>query len=286
MSGRPFIGESSPRCAIFALRRPISAPYSHSTAFCSPFAVGGNWKCNCTQSKTAELVDMLNCSGAVPPNTTVVVAPTSIHLQYVQAHLRSDMVVSSQNVNHVLKLGAYTGEISPIMLADLGVGTALIGHSERRHIYNESLDTIKAKVAVCMEQGLKVILCVGETLEQREAGDTMTVVGEQLTTALEGAAGVSAENVIVAYEPVWAIGTGKTATPELAQEVHAQIRAKLASLLDGEQAGAMPIIYGGSVKGANAKSIGAQPDIDGFLIGGSSLKPDFLACIAASPYAS
>tara|TARA_B110000208_G_scaffold66202_1_gene85893 strand:- start:73 stop:759 length:687 start_codon:yes stop_codon:yes gene_type:complete len=227
---------------------------------------------------------MLNCSGAIPPNTSVVVCPTSIHLSYVQTHLRSDMITSAQNVNHILKLGAYTGEVSPKMLTDMSVGTVLVGHSERRHVYNESLDTIKAKVAVSLEEGLKVILCVGETLEQREAGNTMDVVGEQIETALAGVGAVSAATVIVAYEPVWAIGTGKTATPELAQEVHVQIRAKLAAIV-GDEGANISIIYGGSVKGANAKQIGSMEDIDGFLIGGASLKPDFLNCIAASPYA-
>ena len=177
---------------------------------------------------------MLNCSGAIPPNTSVVVCPTSIHLSYVQTHLRSDMITSAQNVNHILKLGAYTGEVSPKMLTDMSVGTVLVGHSERRHVYNESLDTIKAKVAVSLEEGLKVILCVGETLEQREAGNTMDVVGEQIETALAGVGAVSAATVIVAYEPVWAIGTGKTATPELAQEVHVQIRATTTMFLDDE----------------------------------------------------
>jgi triosephosphate isomerase len=168
--------------------------------------------------------------------------------------------------------GAYTGEISPVMLRSLFCTYVILGHSERREHFGETDSFINEKVLAALESSLKPILCVGETLAQREAGETMAVVKGQLSAGLAGVDAESAENLVVAYEPVWAIGTGKTATPEMAQEVHQVIRQELAGLVGAATAEKIRILYGGSMKPENAAALMEQPDIDGGLIGGASLK--------------
>jgi triosephosphate isomerase len=177
--------------------------------------------------------------------------------------------------------GAYTGEQSAAMLADFGSRYVLVGHSERRAYHKESNEVVAQKAVAALAQGLTPVVCVGETLEQREAGQTVAVVTAQLDAALNVLSAADLEKIVVAYEPVWAIGTGKTATPAIAQEVHAILRARLAEK-NPVAAAAMPILYGGSMKPDNAKELMAQPDIDGGLIGGAALKAsDFLGIIYA-----
>lgn len=175
--------------------------------------------------------------------------------------------------------GAYTGETAPSMLTEVGCEFVLVGHSERRSLYGESSEAVAAKYAAAQAAGLKPVLCVGETLEEREAGNTEQVIDEQLDAVLDSAGVGSLANAVIAYEPVWAIGTGKTASPEQAQEVHAHIR-QLVGDRDEAIAAAVQILYGGSVKGDNAAGLFGMPDIDGGLIGGASLKSDDFLAIA------
>jgi triosephosphate isomerase len=180
--------------------------------------------------------------------------------------------LASQNVNPEAK-GAFTGEIAPGMLVDLGCAYAIVGHSERRHIYAEDDALVARKAAALLAEDIRPIVCVGETLDQREADRTFDVIGGQIEGSLAEVDDARAEEVVVAYEPVWAIGTGRTATPELAQDVHAFIRERLAKRFD-ERASQIRIQYGGSVKPDNVYELMAQPDIDGALVGGASLEPE------------
>ncbi|KAG2587001.1 hypothetical protein PVAP13_5NG089900 [Panicum virgatum] len=221
------------------------------------FFVGGNWKCNGTTDQVEKIVKTLN-EGQVPsPDVVeVVVSPPYVFLPVVKSQLRPEFQVAAQNC-WVKKGGAFTGEVSAEMLVNLGVPWVILGHSERRALLGESNEFVGDKVAYALSQGLKVIACVGETLEQREAGST----------------------VVIAYEPVWAIGTGKVATPDQAQEVHASLRDWLRINVSPEVAESTRIIYGGSVTGANCKELAAKHDVDGFLVGGASLKPEFIDII-------
>ncbi|KAK7325011.1 hypothetical protein VNO77_29024 [Canavalia gladiata] len=244
------------------------------------FFVGGNWKCNGTTEEVKKIVTTLN-EAKVPGEDVVevVVSPPYVFLPFVKGLLRPDFHVSAQNC-WVSKGGAYTGEISAEMLVNLGVPWVILGHSERRALINEANEFVGDKVAYALSQGLKVIACIGETLEQREAGTTMTVVAEQ--TKAIAAKIKSWDNVVLAYEPVWAIGTGKVATPAQAQEVHADLRKWIHSNVSANVAASVRIIYGGSVNGGNCKELAAQPDVDGFLVGGASLKPEFIDIINAA----
>ncbi|XP_058099248.1 triosephosphate isomerase, cytosolic-like [Magnolia sinica] len=244
------------------------------------FFVGGNWKCNGTPEEVKKIVSMLN-EAEVPSEeiVEVVVSPPFVYLSLVKSLLRSDFQVAAQNC-WVRKGGAFTGEISAEMLVNLGIPWVILGHSERRLLLGETNELVADKVAYALSQGLKVIACVGETLEQRESGSTMEVVAAQ-TKAI--AAQVSNwANVVLAYEPVWAIGTGKVATPAQAQEVHAELRQWLKENVGAEVAATTRIIYGGSVNGANCKDLAAQPDVDGFLVGGASLKAEFVDIIKSA----
>ncbi|KAJ6987108.1 triosephosphate isomerase, cytosolic [Populus alba] len=237
------------------------------------FFVGGNWKCNGTSEEVKKIVSTLNDS-QVPSSDVVevVVSPPFVFLPLVKSTLRPDFHVAAQNC-WVKKGGAFTGEVSAEMLVNLDIPWVILGHSERRSLLNESNEFVGDKVAYALSQGLKVIACVGETLEQREAGSTVEVVATQ-TKAI--AARVSNwADVVLAYEPVWAIGTGKVATPAQAQEVHYELRKWLQENTSPEVAATTRIIYGGSVNGANCKELAAKPDVDGFLVGGASLKPEF-----------
>ncbi|XP_062188559.1 triosephosphate isomerase, cytosolic [Phragmites australis] len=244
------------------------------------FFVGGNWKCNGTTDQVDKIVKTLN-EGQVPPPDVVevVVSPPYVFLPVVKSQLRPEFQVAAQNC-WVKKGGAFTGEVSAEMLINLGIPSVILGHSERRALLGESNEFVGDKVAYALAQGLKVIACVGETLEQREAGSTMDVVAAQTKAIAERIKDWS--NVVIAYEPVWAIGTGKVATPAQAQEVHASLRDWLKTNVSPEVAESTRIIYGGSVTAANCKELAAQPDLDGFLVGGASLKPEFIDIINAA----
>ena len=221
--------------------------------------IAGNWKMNKTIGESISLVKELK-KLVKDSDKEIIISPAFTALAAVAAELKgSNIKLCAQNM-HFSKEGAYTGEISASMLKEIGVKYVILGHSERRHVFNEDDDLINKKVKTALIHGLKPILCVGETLEEREKGKMKDVVVEQINKGLEG---VEDKNLIVAYEPVWAIGTGKTATPEQAEEVHLFIRGLL-----GDD---IPILYGGSVKPDNIKELIAQENINGVLVGGASL---------------
>lgn len=237
-----------------------------------PF-VAGNWKMNGTRASIQVLLDGLKAGAESVGSAAIAVCVPFVYLAEVAQELQGTKISwGAQNVSHELK-GAFTGEISISMLQDFGCTYVIVGHSERRALYGEDDAVVAKKFAVVRSAGLRPILCVGETLGERESGVTEQVVGRQLDAvfALEGAQALA--DGVVAYEPVWAIGTGKTATPEQAQEVHAFIRARVAAQ-DPAVAERLQILYGGSVKGSNAAELFAKADIDGGLIGGASLDAD------------
>ncbi|KAH7542448.1 hypothetical protein FEM48_Zijuj02G0074900 [Ziziphus jujuba var. spinosa] len=235
---------------------------------------------NGTTDEVKKIVTFLN-EVEVPSEdiVEVVVSPPFVFLPVVKSLLRSDFHVAAQNC-WVRKGGAFTGEISAEMLVNLSIPWVILGHSERRLILNESNEFVSDKVAYALSQGIKVIACVGETLEQRESGSTLAVVAAQTKAIAEKVSNWA--NIVLAYEPVWAIGTGKVATPAQAQEVHAELRKWLHDNAGAEVAASTRIIYGGSVNGANCKELAAQPDVDGFLVGGASLKPEFVDIIKSA----
>ena len=243
--------------------------------------VGGNWKCNGTRESVAALITIYNnvATEGMAKDIDVVVAPTALHIPMAVDALHADIQVSAQNIWSAAGYGAYTGELTADMVVDFGLKWAITGHSERRHKVSAESDALVAeKTKAGLNSGLNVIMCIGETLAQREEDKTMAVLQAQLEPALALIPADSAEwdRVVVAYEPVWAIGTGRTASPAQAEEVHAGLRAWLSSLGDAGStlADKLRIIYGGSVKPANATELIAQPNIDGFLVGGCSLKQD------------
>ncbi|KAL9540331.1 triosephosphate isomerase [Mucor bainieri] len=235
------------------------------------FFIGGNWKMNGSVKQAKELVEMLN-GFEVPANTEVVVAPPALYVDRVNQGLKKEIKVAAQNT-YTKASGAYTGEISPQMLKDMGVDWVVLGHSERREYFHESDELVGEKTAFALDAGVSVIACIGEKLEEREANITNDVVARQMKAI--AAAVKDWTNVVVAYEPVWAIGTGKVATPEQAQDVHAFLRQWLAENVSQKAADETRILYGGSVNGGNCKTLAGKPDIDGFLVGGASLKPEF-----------
>jgi glyceraldehyde 3-phosphate dehydrogenase len=256
--------------------RPSASRLAVFGANSRKFFVGGNWKANGTATQVKQWVSVLN-SGLVPSSTEVVVAPPSIYLMDVAKTLRKDFYVAGQDA--FASTGAHTGELSASMLKDSGLAYAIIGHSERRQ-KGESNEVVATKAKVAIEQGLTVIACLGETNAEREAGKTTDVVVGQLAAYAKNVSDWS--KVVVAYEPVWAIGTGKTASPAQAQEVHARLRSWLHSNVSPAVAAATRIIYGGSVTGSTAKELAGQTDIDGFLVGGASLKPEFIDIVGAN----
>ncbi|KAI9323556.1 triosephosphate isomerase [Dichotomocladium elegans] len=241
------------------------------------FFVGGNWKMNGSVALCEKLVGMLN-GATIPAGTEVVVSPPAIYLDSVRKALKKEIGVAAQNA-YVKPSGAYTGEISPEQLKDLGIDWVILGHSERREYFKESNEFVGDKTAHALSAGVSVIACFGEKLEERESGETVNVCRAQLKAIAEKVKDWT--NVVLAYEPVWAIGTGKVATPEQAEEVHANIREWLAENVSKDVADSVRIIYGGSVKGSNAAELAKKPNIDGFLVGGASLQEDFLTIIAA-----
>lgn len=216
--------------------------------------------------------------GPLDPNVEVVVGVPALYLEYAKSKLPPNVVASAQNCYKVPK-GAFTGEISPAMLKDVGIDWVIIGHSERRNIFGESDELVADKVAHALEGGLSVIACIGEKLDEREAGKTEEVVFRQTQAIADKIK--NWEKVVVAYEPVWAIGTGKTATPQQAQEVHQKLREFLKNKVSPKVADETRIVYGGSVTAANCKELGKEADIDGFLVGGASLKPEFVDIVNA-----
>lgn len=243
--------------------------------------VAGNWKMNNTQKETSallrELMEKLPSTDA-----QVMVAPTFVNLAAaVQQVAGTSIGVMAQNM-HFAENGAYTGEISADMLLDVGIETVILGHSERRAYFGEDDAILLKKVTTALEKGLNVMFCFGEELEQRKDGSHFKVVESQLKNVLFGLDADAWKKIVLAYEPVWAIGTGETASPEQAQEMHAFIRKTLADAYGSELADGVSILYGGSVKPNNATEIFGKPDVDGGLIGGASLKADdFVAIIAA-----
>lgn len=243
--------------------------------------IGGNWKCNGTLESAKALVKTLNEGGPIPANAEVVVAVPAIHIPIVLSTLREDIAVAAQNSGLNDKMGAYTGELCVSQLVDIGVTWVVLGHSERREGFGmtgEDSELVAKKVKVAVDAGLNVMFCIGEKKEEREAGTTLEVCASQMEPAAKLLAKEDWAKVSIAYEPVWAIGTGLTATPEMAQETHAGIRQWVSDNVSPEVAAAVRIQYGGSMKGANAKDLLAQADIDGGLIGGASLQPDFIKC--------
>jgi triosephosphate isomerase len=247
-----------------------------------PF-VAGNWKMHGSRAENAQLIDELMQGVPAQTPAEIAVCPPFVYLWEVARLLKSSPVALGAQSVCAEGIGAFTGEVSASMLKDVGCKYVIVGHSERRAIYREDDALVARKFIAAQSQGLLPILCVGESLEERERGETMQVVSRQLSAVLDVAGVAAFANAVVAYEPVWAIGTGKTATPEQAQEVHAHIRAEIARN-DVNIAGALRILYGGSVKAANAREIFSMPDVDGGLIGGASLKADeFLKICAAAP---
>lgn len=240
------------------------------------FFVGGNWKCNGTKESITKLVSDLNAA-TLESDVDVVVAPPFVYIEQVKNSLTDRIEISAQNV-WISKGGAFTGEISAEQLLDIGCKWVILGHSERRHIIGEDNQFIGKKAAYALSQNLKIIPCIGELLEEREAGKTFDVCFEQMKAFADSI--TNWQDVVIAYEPVWAIGTGKVASPQQAQEVHAAVRDWLKTNVSPEVASATRIIYGGSVNAGNCEELAKQEDIDGFLVGGASLKgPEFATII-------
>lgn len=244
--------------------------------------IAGNWKMNTDSSSARQLADAVAKQAGEYAGVELLVCPPSAYLSIVHDALGdAPIALGAQNVYHEPN-GAFTGELSTAMLCDLGVQYVILGHSERRHILGEIDQDVNKKTLAALAAGLRPIVCVGELLEQREAGGTGKVIQEQFDGSL---AGVSAEqilSVVIAYEPVWAIGTGKVATPEQAEEVHADLRRQLTERYNAEVADKVRILYGGSVKPSNAAELLSQANVDGALIGGASLKSDDFLAIASA----
>jgi triosephosphate isomerase (TIM) len=244
--------------------------------------IAGNWKMHGSRAENAELIEALLLGLPAQTPVDIVVCPPFVYLWEVSRLVKaSNIALGAQSVC-AEQVGAFTGEASASMLKDVGCKYVIVGHSERRAIYKEDDALVARKFLAAQSQGLIPILCVGETLEERERGQTMQVVSRQLTAVLDLAGVAALRAAVIAYEPVWAIGTGKNATPEQAQEVHAHIRTAVAAR-DAKIAADVRVLYGGSVKAANARELFAMPDVDGGLVGGASLKAEeFLKICAAA----
>ncbi len=244
--------------------------------------IAGNWKMNTDSSTAATLARDIAQHAGEATEVELLVCPPSIYLALVRDALGEAPVgLGAQNMSCQPK-GAFTGEISAAMLTDLGAQYVILGHSERRHIFGETDENVNKKTVAALAAGLTPIVCVGELLEDREAGKTGEVIRGQFDGSLAGISAEQIESVVLAYEPVWAIGTGKVATPEQAEEVHADLRKQLTERYNGEMAEKVRILYGGSVKPDNASELLGQPNVDGALIGGASLKADDFLAIASA----
>ncbi|MCC6275706.1 MAG: triose-phosphate isomerase [Leptospiraceae bacterium] len=244
--------------------------------------IAGNWKMN-LNLKDAQVLSKGIKDGLAGKkrNETVIVFPSSIHIPVVSEILSgSGVEVGTQNI-YPSKLAAFTGEITTDQTKDFGLKYSLVGHSERRQFLKESNEFLNTKVVFCLKEGIIPVYCIGETLQEREAGKTFEILKTQLQEGLKNISSTDSLKLVVAYEPVWAIGTGKVATPEQAEEAHLYVRNELAKIFDQNAANTIPILYGGSVKPDNVKSLLEKPNIDGGLVGGASQKTEsFLALIS------
>ncbi|CDJ37485.1 triosephosphate isomerase [Eimeria tenella] len=241
--------------------------------------IGGNWKSNGTVASITELSKELNHAEFDPSQTEVVVFPTALHIGLAKEKLKNGFQIGCQNISKTGP-GAFTGEITAGMVKDFGLKWVMVGHSERRQYYSETDSVVAEKVAMAMkEEGIHVTICIGEKLEEREANKTMEVCRQQLEAVLPKVS--DWRRVVIAYEPVWAIGTGKVATPEQAQEVHAALRKFVAEKAGEAVAEELRIVYGGSVSEQNCEALLRCTDVDGFLVGGASLKKAFVDIIGA-----
>jgi triosephosphate isomerase len=242
--------------------------------------IAGNWKMNTDRATGAALAKGVADRAGEVPKVDLLVCPPSVYLASVAEALRgSSVALGAQNMYNEPN-GAFTGEVSAAMLLDVGAKYVILGHSERRHILKENDSDVNKKTHSALRAGLVPIVCVGELLEEREAGKTSDVIGRQFDGSLAGVSAHEIERTVIAYEPVWAIGTGKVASPAQAEEVHADLRTLLAKRYNDQVASKVRILYGGSVKASNAGELLAQPNIDGALVGGASLKVDEFIGIA------
>lgn len=246
------------------------------------FLIAGNWKMNTTAASGAELAGAVAAQAGELSAVDLLVCPPSVYLAGVKAAIGdANVALGAQNMYHEAS-GAFTGEVSADMLKDVGCTHVILGHSERRHILGETDEDINKKTKAALAAGLIPVVCVGELLEEREAGKTAEVIQTQFDGSLAGLTAEQVAGTVIAYEPVWAIGTGKVATPEQAEEVHADLRKLIAERYNAATAEAVRILYGGSVKPDNATELLGQEDVDGALIGGASLKAaDFVAIAKA-----
>jgi triosephosphate isomerase len=242
--------------------------------------IAGNWKLHKTRSEAGELAEALKSSLAGLEGVDVVIAPPFTALETTAAVLAGSFIMLAAQNCYFEATGAFTGETSPLLLKDAGCRYVIVGHSERRQLLGESDEFINRKVHALGQAGLGIIFCIGETLEEREAGEMFDVLCRQVRVGLKGMTAAMMQDVVVAYEPVWAIGTGKTATDEQAQEAHAFVRALLREQFGQTVADATRILYGGSVKPGNIDGLMTQADVDGALVGGASLKADEFSRIA------
>ncbi|HEX4872016.1 MAG TPA: triose-phosphate isomerase [Nevskiaceae bacterium] len=246
------------------------------------YLIAGNWKMNGTLASNAALLAGLAEGPGRCPDIDLLVCPAFVHLDAAARQKPAGLWLGAQNLADQPAAGAYTGEVLASMLVELGVSHVLVGHSERRALYGEDDARVARKVQIARAAGLVPVLCLGETLDQREAGQTEAVLARQLEAVIEAGGIASLEGTVLAYEPVWAIGTGRTASPEQAQAAHAFLRARVAGR-SATIADRLRILYGGSMKADNAPQLLSQPDVDGGLIGGASLKAaDFLAICQAA----
>ena len=245
--------------------------------------IAGNWKMNTTRNEATALAVTIVMAIGKAAKVDVALCPPFVYLDTVREMIADSFIgLGAQNCYHEAK-GAFTGEISPQMLVDIGCKYVILGHSERRHIFKESNHDVNRKLAAALSVGLTPIVCVGETLDQRQANQTAAVVREQIEGSLAGLSAEQMLKIVIAYEPVWAIGTGVVATPQQAEDVHADLRRLLEKRYNSQVASAVRIQYGGSVNAENAASLLSQPNIDGALVGGASLKADsFLAIVSAA----
>jgi triosephosphate isomerase len=244
--------------------------------------IAGNWKMNTTASEAVQLAGDIAKQAPEHADVDLLVCPPSVYLQAVRAAIGGAKVATgAQNMYHEAK-GAYTGEISAEMLTDVGCQFVILGHSERRHILGETDSEVNQKTLAALAAKLTPIVCVGELLQQREANETAEVIRRQFECSLAGLSADQMRATVIAYEPVWAIGTGKVATPEQAEQVHADLRKLIADRYNADVAGVVRLLYGGSVKPDNASQLLGQPNVDGALIGGASLKADDFLAIASA----
>lgn len=241
--------------------------------------IAGNWKLFKTSAEAVELVNGLLPLVSGASNVEIVVAPVFTVLERVSKVISGSGIRLSAQDCYWEAEGAFTGEVSPKMLIDAGCSHVIIGHSERRQYFGETDDTVNRKIKAAIASGLTVLFCIGETLAEREGGNTFDVLKKQISGGLAAVPDSDLAKVIVAYEPVWAIGTGKTASDDQAQEAHAFIRAEIKGLYSASASDSMRILYGGSVKPENIKGLISRPDIDGALVGGASLKADSFAAL-------